>query len=165
MTHPVPRRKVTKAFVLGLAAMASLFGLAVMVAAWGLIALATNTKPVESQVPFFVAPLIVIVAVGELYWMLWMIALRTLRGNCAPPWALAALGSAGSVLIWAIGGSLAGFTLSEALLSLFVLVLALAWFVAAMLFWLLLARQVFTERPTPLWPWERKELRDRERDS
>lgn len=165
MTHPVPRRKVTKAFVLGLAAMTSLFGLAVLVAAWGLLALATDTKPVESQVPFFVAPLIVFGALGELCWMLWLVALRTLRGNAAPPWGLAFLTSAGAVVVWAVIGFLAGFSVSEALLGFYVLILAASWFLAAMLFWLLLARQVFTDRPTPMWPWERKELRDRERDA
>jgi hypothetical protein len=156
---------VTKAFVLGLAAMATLFGLAVLVAAWGLLALATDTKPVESQVPFFVAPLILVIALAELYGMLWLIALRALRGNSAPPWGLAFLASAGAVVVWAVIGFLAGFSVAEAFLGFYVLALAASWFLAAMLFWLLLARQVFTDRPTPLWPWERNELRDRERDA
>lgn len=165
MSHPVPRRKVTKAFVLGLAAMTSLLGLALLVAAWGLLALALNSKPVDSQVPFFVAPLIVVVAIAELYWMLWRIALRTLRGQSAPPWGRALLTAALGVAIWATLGFLAGLTAAEALFSVYVLALALSWFVSAIVFWLLLARQVFTDKPTPLWPWERKELRDRERDA
>lgn len=165
MSHPVPRRKVTRGFVLGLAAMASFFALALLVAAWGLLALALNSMPVESALPFFVAPMILLAALGELYWMLWRIALRTLRGNAAPPWGLALLAALLAVAIWAGLGFLAGLTVSEALFSVFVLSLFLAWLIAAIVFWLLLARQVFTERQTPLWPWERKELRDRERDS
>lgn len=151
--------------MLGLAAMATMFAVALLVAAWGLLALALNSKPIESAVPFFVGPLIVVVAVAELFWMLWRIALRTLRGVTTPPWTLSALTAVLGVFIWASLGFVAGFSAREAVLSYFVLALAGAWFVAAIAFWLLLARQVFTDRSTPLWPWERKELRDREQDS
>ncbi|WP_244301297.1 hypothetical protein [Leucobacter insecticola] len=47
--------------------------------------------------------------------------------------------------------------IDETWLSPFAAVLAPIWAVAALLFWAILARRVYTDRPTPKWPWERAE--------
>lgn len=164
MNAPAQRRKVTRGFVLGLVAMVTLFGLALVVASWGLLSLWLQVLPVESDVPFIVAPLIVVVAVAQLFWMLWRVALTLLRGRSAPPWAQSFLVALIGYVIWGVLGLIAGLTAQEAWFSVFPLALAISWFISVHIFWLLLARQVYTERPTPLWPWERRELRDRERD-
>jgi len=164
MTNPVPRRKVTRAFVLALAAMVSIFGLALLVASWGLSALLFGSKPVAGDVAFFVAPTIILLALATLFWVLWRVALAVLRGRTALPWGAALIAAVSAYFLWGIIGTLAGFTLSEAWFSIYVLELEVVWLLTVFIFWAVLSRQVFTERPTPKWPWEERERREREQD-
>lgn len=165
MTSPLPRRKVTRAFVLTLAAFTTVFGISLVIAVWGLEALLTNSKPIEADLPFFVAPVMFLPEIGLLFFMLWRAALVTLRGRSGPPWTQMLLVGLSAYFIWAILGSLLGFSLRDAWLSVYVVSLVLIWMFSAFVFWMLLARQVFTERPAPMWPWEERERREREQDS
>jgi hypothetical protein len=165
MTNPVPRRKVTRAFVLGLAALVTVFGLALLVAAWGLSSFILGTKPVATDVAFFVAPIIILLALASLFWVLWRVALALLRGRTTLPWGPALLAALTAYFLWGILGTLAGFALNEAWFSVYVLELELVWILTVFLFWAVLSRQVFTERPAPAWPWEERERREREQDS
>lgn len=158
-------RKVTRSFVLGLAAFVAFLGLALLVAAWGLLALATHQKPVRTNLPFEVAPIIVAGAVLVLYWMLWLEALRILRGRASAAWKYSFLAALAGYLIWAIFGAIAGMTVQETWRSPFALLLAAAWFVSVHVFWLILVRQVYTTRTRPLWPWEKRELRESEAEA
>ena len=164
MTAPLPRRKVTRAFVLTLAAFTTVLGISMVIAAWGLEALLTNSKPVEADLPFFVAPVIFLPEIALLFFLLWRAALATLRGHSGPPWTQMLLVGLGAYLIWAVLGSLSGFSLRDAWMSVYVLSLVIIWMLSVFIFWILLARQVYTERPTPSWPWEQREQREREQD-
>lgn len=164
MSPPEQRRRVTRAFVLTLAAFVTLFALSVLVAAWGLESLALGTKPVESDIPFQVAPLIISLAVLELYWLLWRFALSLLRGAARHPWWFACVAGGAAYLTFGVFGLIAGFTPREALVGVYPFTLFLSWFIAVPVFFALLSRQVFTERPAPVWPWERREQAERERE-
>lgn len=164
MANPVPQRKVTRSFVLGLAAMVTLFGLALLVAAWGLSALIFGSKPVATDVAFFAAPTIILIALAVLFWTLWRVALALLKGRAALPWGLALLAGLSAYLLWGILGTLAGFELAEAWFSVYVLELELVWLLTVFLFWSVLSRQIFSDRATPTWPWEQREQREREQD-
>lgn len=162
MTTPQPRRKVTRAFVLTLAVFTTVLALSLVIAAWGLEALATGSKPIESDLPFIVAPIMFLPEIALLFFLLWRVAIAMLRGRSGPPWTYMVLVGLAAYLIWAVLGTVFGFSLRDAWLSVYVLSLVLAWMLGVFIFWVLLARQVFTDRPAPMWPWERKELRNRE---
>lgn len=164
MNSPVQRRKVTRSFVLSLASLTTFFALAVLMATWGLVAFGLGVMPVTSEIPNFVTPIIIVLALAELFWMLWIIALALLRGRAEPPWLLALATGLLAYITWGGIGLIAGFTVSEAWLSVDAITLPVIWIISALLFWLLLARQVFTTRPRPLWPWEKREQRERESD-
>ena len=160
MNGPVHQRKVTRSFVLAVAGMTTVLALSLLVATWGFIALATGTSPIHSDVPCFLGPSILALALAELFWMLWRTALALLRGRSTPPWSFALFTAALGYLTWGVIGSLAGLSTAEAWASVYPLVIAFVWFLSVHLFWLLLARQVFTTRTRWLWPWEKREMRD-----
>ena len=71
------------------------------------------------------------------------------------------LGAAfGIYLLWGLCGVLVGLTNEETWFSPFAFILMPVWAVAVVLFWLVLARRIYTDRPTPQWPWERREERE-----
>lgn len=152
-----PRRGVTRGYVGGLIFAVVIVALALLIAAWGGLALATQGGPVSTPgIGLGVASIIIIVALAVLAWGLWSQALLLLRGQSAPPWAHMLLLGAGGYLIWCLGGLLAGLTIQDTWLSFYAVILGIVWAVASLLYWAVLARRVYTERPTPRWPWEKR---------
>lgn len=164
MTPPEHQRRVTRTFVLALAGFVTLFALALLVASWGLLSFALGTKPVESDLPFQTTPLVISLAVLELFWLLWRFALTILRGTAMNPWLFALITATLAYLTFGTLEVLAGLSPREAFLTVYPFTLFLAWFVAVPLFFVLLTRQVYTNRPAPMWPWERREREERERE-
>lgn len=152
------RRGVTRGYVAALIAATCIVAVALVVASWGVIALALGSEPVTSEpVPRWAAPVIVIFTIALLAASLWLQALTLLRGQRAPAWGQVVITAGGSYLVWSLGGTLAGMTISETWLSPYAFALSVAWVVANFGFWAVLVRRVFTDRPPPKWPWERAE--------
>lgn len=152
------RRGVTRGYVGGLIVAADIVAAAALVAAWGLLSLATGVDPVRTpHVPRWSAPLVAALAVGALSWSLWQQALVLLRGRRGPAWEHIVTIAASAYLLWCLGGILAGMSIEETWLSPFAALLAPIWAVVSLLFWAVLARRVYTDRPVPRWPWERKD--------
>ncbi|UOQ57943.1 hypothetical protein MUN78_03635 [Leucobacter allii] len=152
-----PRRGVTRGYVGGLIVAALIVAAALVVAVWGLLALGLAREPVASETPIWAAPLILALALGALAWALWRQAIALLRGRRAPAWGLVVAASLGAYAIWSLAGLGAGMRVEETWLSPFAAALVPIWAVAALLFWAVLGRRVYTDRPPPRWPWERDE--------
>lgn len=151
-----PRRGVTRAYVGGLVFAVAVVALALLVAGWGGIALMTTRDPVTAAgAPRWAAPGIVGLALVLLGWGLWTQALGLLRGRSAPSWGHALGLGGGAYLLWCLGGMLAGFRIEDTWTSPFSAWLAAMWAIASLVFWAVLARRVYTDRPTPRWPWDR----------
>lgn len=152
------RRGVTRGYVGGLVAACAIVAAALVVAAWGILGFALDREPVASDgVPRWAAPLLLALALGMLAIALWQQALTLLRGRRAPSWGSIVTTAVLAYLLWCLGGVLAGMSIEETWLSPYAAVLVPIWAVAAILFWAVLARRVYTDRPAPKWPWERRE--------
>lgn len=153
--HP-HRRKVTRGYVGGLIAATIAVAIALLIAGWGGISFFSGGQPVSSAgVSVFAGELIVLFAIIMLGWGLWRQALVLLRGRQSPPWANILVLTFGAYFIWCVGGLIAGLSIEETWLSPFALAMAVAWGLCSLLFWAVLARRVYTDRPVPKWPWER----------
>ncbi len=149
------RRGVTRSYVGGLIAAVSVLAVALVIASWGIIGWLTGLEPVMT--PGLWTPIgvvLVALALAALVWGLWLQALVLLRGRRTPPWAHTLVLGIGAYLIWCLGGMLAGLGIDETWISPFALALALAWALCSLVFWAVLARRVYTDRPVPHWPWE-----------
>ena len=154
---PEQRRGVPRGYVGALTAAVTIVGLALVVASWGVLSYLIGREPVQTPgVWVAAAEVIVLVALALLAWGLWLQALVLLRGRRTPPWAHTVVLALGGYFVWCLGGILAGLGIDETWLSPFALALALAWGLCSILFWAVLARRVYTNRPTPKWPWERR---------
>ncbi|WP_245907378.1 hypothetical protein [Leucobacter massiliensis] len=152
------RRGVTRGYVGGLVAAAVVVAIALVVAAWGLIALALLRDPVTSAgVPLWAAPVILLCILALLAWGLWRQAIVLLRGRRGPAWGIVTALAVGAYLLWCLGGVLARMSIGETWLSPFSAVLIPICALASLVFWAVLARRVYTDRPPPRWPWERDE--------
>jgi len=148
-----PRRGVTRGYVGGLIVAAAIVATALTVASWGLIALGSGRDPVSSDVSPALAPLLLVAALAMLGIALWRQALALLRGRRAVSWGVVISLAGGAYLVWCLGG----LSIDETWVSPFAAVLAPIWAASALLFWSVLARRVYTDRPAPRWPWERDE--------
>lgn len=158
MSEPVARRGVTRGYVIGLALMAAVLAVAVLVAAWGFLSLLLERRPITLEsAPVVLAPLLVIVAAGGLVWVMWRTAVALLRGRRTPPWGPAALLALGVYVVWAGVGSIFGLPAGDTWASPFPLALVVIWPLTLTLFWVVLLRRVYTDRPPPQWPWEKRE--------
>jgi len=150
------RRGVTRGYVWGLIFAVVVVAFALMLMAWAGIALATGGGPVATPgVGYGVSAFIVVLCLGLLVLSLWKHALLLLRGRKTLSLGNMLIVSFGAYLLWGIVGSILGLSVGDAWLSLYALALALAWACAMVLFWALLLRRVYTDRPAPRWPWER----------
>lgn len=158
LPHPIePRRGVTRGYVVGLIGAVTLVGCSLVIASWGGITYFTGLRPVETPgISAFAAMGIVLVAVLVLVWGLWLQALLLLRGRREPAWTHALVIAGGAYFIWCLGGILLGLSIAETWVSPFALAITLIWGLCSILFWALLARRVYTDRPPPQWPWERR---------
>lgn len=152
-----PRRRVTRGYVIALIGSAALLALSLIVCGWGLLALYTDTAPVQQPgVPFAVAPLLVAITHALLAWSLWKQAIALLHGRRAPHtgWML---GTAfGAFLLWCVGGNLAGLAVNETWLSVYAWLIVPVFVLTALAFWAVLMRRVYTDRGVPQWPWEKR---------
>lgn len=154
MTEGAPRR-VTRGYAAALTFASVMVATALIVALWGLIAVILGRDPVEAAVGFWVAPLLVVLILGMLAVGLWQQAIVLLKGRRAPAWGIIVSVMGGAYLVWCLLGVALGMGFSDTWLSPFAAVLVVACGVAALLFWAVLARRVYTDRPPPRWPWER----------
>ncbi|GAA1608034.1 hypothetical protein [Leucobacter chromiireducens] len=153
-----PRRGVTRGYVGALILAAVIVCVALLIAAWGGLTLALSRPPVATEsVPVWAAPLVLFLALGMLAAALWGQALTLLRGRRSPAWGQLIAVAAGAYLLWGLGGSLAGMDQGDAWFSPFGGIIPIIWLLAQLLFWAVLARRVYTDRPPPRWPWERAE--------
>lgn len=152
------RRGVTRGYVGGLLAAMLIAAMALLVAAWGGLTLMLDREPVnESGVPVSAAPLLVLGLLALLGWLLWRGAIVLLRGRKAPSWDLILMAGGLAYLVWCLGGLLCGMPVGDTFASPFAGALAVIWGLVSLLFWIVLARRVYTDRATPRWPWERHE--------
>lgn len=152
------RRGVTRGYVAALIAAACIVAVAIVVASWGIISLAVGREPIESEhVARWAAPAIVTLALAMLAAAMWRQAITLLRGMKRPAWGQFVSTAGGAYMIWCLGGLLAGMSIRETWISPFAVALSVAWGVACLAFWAVLARRVYTDRPPPRWPWERAE--------
>lgn len=155
------RRGVTRGYVLGLLGATLVVTAALVVASWGLLGMALGREPIEtSEVPLWFGVLSIGLGLGMLGVLLWRQALSLLRGRKSPVWGVVLGAAFGIYLLWGLCGVLVGLTNEETWFSPFAFILMPVWAVAVVLFWLVLARRIYTDRPTPQWPWERREERE-----
>ncbi|WP_053352781.1 hypothetical protein [Leucobacter musarum] len=153
-----PRRGVTRGYVGALIGAAGIAAVAVLVAVWGGLALALDREPVTTDgVAAWTAPVVILVALIALAVSLWASAIALLRGRRSPSWGIVLGLGFGVYLWWCLAGMLGGMSVAETWFSAFALGLAIIWGLAALAFWAVLARRVYTDRPAPRWPWERDE--------
>ncbi len=151
------RRGVTRGYAGGLVFAVAIAAFALLLIGWGSLALATGGGPISTpQVGRVVAAVLVVLCLAALAWGLWSQSLVLLRGRRSPSWAHIVLIAVGGYSVWCLGGLLAGLSIGDTWTSPYALVLALAWGLAALLHWAVLARRVYTDRPAPRWPWERR---------
>nr|WP_243752261.1 hypothetical protein [Leucobacter weissii] len=128
-----------------------------LVAAWGLFAYLTGRDPISTPGVWMLSgEIIVLAALLLLGWGLWAQALTLLRGQRGLPWGHTVALAGGGYVVWCLGGVLAGLAIDETWLSPFAVALAVIWALCSVLFWAVLARRVYTDLPTPQWPWERR---------
>jgi hypothetical protein len=150
-----PRRGVTRSYVGGLMSAALVAALAGLVASWGLLTWGMGRDPlVSADAPFWVAPLIIFVALTLLAAALWQQALILLRGKSGPAWEWMVTVALGAYLLWCLACWGFGFSVEDTWLSPFAALLAAVWGLSSLAFWVVLVRRVYTDRPTPRWPWE-----------
>lgn len=151
------RRGVTRGYVGGLLLAAVFVAAALLIGTWGLLTLVLQRNPVTSDgVPMWAAPVIVVTVLALLAWALWQQGLVLLRGRRAPAWGHVIAITGGSYLVWCGLGMLAGLSIDETWVSPFAATLAPICAISSLLFWGVLARRVYTDRPVPKWPWERR---------
>lgn len=156
------RRGVTRAYVVGLLAATLIVAVALLFVSWGFLGLVLEHGPIVSEgVPYWFGTFTVLGGLAMLAALLWRHALILLRGRKTPVWSIVVGAAFGAYLIWCLLGILGGLSIGELWLSPFAAILALIWALAVLLFWLVLARRVYTDRPAPRWPWERREERER----
>ncbi|NLA66386.1 MAG: hypothetical protein GX862_10845 [Leucobacter sp.] len=150
------RRGVTRGYVAGLTLAVVIIALTLLIVAWSAISVYAAKEVISTpDIGSAVVPLMLLVLLLLLAWSLWRQALVLLRGRYGPAWAQIVLISVGGYLLWCVMGVIAGLSLADTWVSPYAASLAIVWGVSCLIFWALLARRVYTDRPTPRWPWER----------
>ena len=157
-----PRRKVTRAYVWMIIVAAITLAVSFLVFAWGMLRYTTGRYPVETEVTSLLGPLTVVVIFATTTWSLWRQSLTILRGSTTAPVAQGLGNGLLAYVIWSVVGSLAGLRFDETWMSMFALVIIPIVVVVHLLAWAVLVRKVYTDRPTPQWPWERAEASSEE---
>ena len=151
------RRGVTRGYVAGLVFAVVIVALALMIVGWSAISLFAHREVVSTPgIAVATVPLTVLALLALLAISLWQQSVMLLRSKRGPAWAHIVLIATGSYLLWCVFGLFAGLSIEDTWISPYALVIALAWAAVSVLCWAVLARRVYTDRPTPQWPWERK---------
>lgn len=152
------RRGVTRGYVLGLLAASLIVAAALVLVGWGGLSLLIGRGPVTTDgVPLWFGVLTIVIAMAMLAAVQWRNAISLLKGRKSPDWGSVVVAAGLAYLIWCLAGVLAGMSIGETWISPFAALLAPIWAIAVLLFWAVLARRVYTDRPAPKWPWERHE--------
>lgn len=151
------RRGVTRGYVRGLIFAVVVIAFSLMLVAWSALSLASGGGPVTTPgVGFGATALPVLTCLVMLALVLWSQSLVLLRGRRALSWTHLLLASIGGYLLWCLLGMAVGLSLADTWLSPYALSLAVTWAIGALLAWALLTRRVYTDRPAPQWPWEKR---------
>lgn len=151
------RRGVTRGYVWGLVFAVVLVAFSLLVASWSAMSLATGGGPISTPgMSLGVAALMILLCLVALAWGLWSQSIVLLRGRRSPSWPHVVVISVGGYLLWCLAGILAGLMMVDTWLSPYPVILGIIWGLASLLCWALLVRRVYTDRPTPMWPWERR---------
>lgn len=151
------RRGVTRSYVYALIAACVFLALSFLVAVWGLTSVLLLRFPVETSISRFIGPGIIALTLALLAWSMWQQSLDLLRGNTAVPAVRLVTTAVTVYLVWSLLGMLAGMAVTETWLSVYAFELAVIYALAQLTCWWLLLRRVYTDRPTPQWPWEKDE--------
>lgn len=155
-----PPGKITRGYAFGLISAVCILVAALLIAGWGLLSLFSAGSPVVSNIPTFVAPLLVMAALVLLVWVMWAQTIALLKG-ARPAWSLMIVVAGAAYLIWALGGTAAGMTVAETWLSPFAAMIFLIWPAGLFIFWSLLLRRLYSSKGPPKWPWEEREEEER----
>ena len=151
------RRGVTRGYLRGLIFAVVIVAFSIMLAAWSFIALATDGGPVSTPgVSYGATVLPVLSCLVLLAAVLWSQSILLLRGRRSLSLTHLLLASIGGYLIWCLLGMAVGLSLHDTWLSPYALSLAIALALAVLIAWSLLLRRVYTDRPAPQWPWEKR---------
>ena len=151
------RRGVTRGYVRGLISAVVIVAFSIMLAAWSFIALATDGGPVSTPgISYGATVLPVLSCLVLLTGVLWSQSILLLRGRRSLSLTHLLLASIGGYLIWCLLGMAVGLSLHDTWLSPYSLSLAIALALAVLIAWSLLLRRVYTDRPAPQWPWEKR---------
>lgn len=151
------RRGVTRGYVRGLIFAVVIVAFSIMLAAWSFIALASDGGPVSTPgVSYGATVLPVLSCLVLLAAVLWSQSILLLRGRRSLSVTHLLLASIGGYLLWCLLGMAVGLSLHDTWLSPYALSLALAMALAVLIAWSLLLRRVYTDRPAPQWPWEKR---------
>jgi hypothetical protein len=156
------RRGVTRSYVWMLIFGCTFVTVSLVVAGWGLTALALLRLPVETSVPTYYGPLVLVLLFLSLAASMWYQSLNVLRGHKTVPISRMIVMGLVAYIVWSLAGMLAGMSIGETWLSLFSFELVPLFAFGLLSCWYLLLRRVYTDRPTPRWPWEKHEEAERE---
>ncbi len=152
-----PRRRPTRGYVWGVIAAVVILATALITASWGILSVMIGRTPVTTRgIGLYAAELIVGLLLLSLAWGLWNQALAYLRGRRALSWSAVVVLAGGAYLAWSLLGMAVGMQMQDTWLSPFALALAIIWAVCSIVFWVVLVRRIYTDRPVPQWPWERR---------
>ena len=150
-------RGVTRGYVFGLVGAAVVGAFALLLALWGLLAWATDREPISTPgVGLGAASVMFVCCLLLLAWGTWAQSILLLRGRRTPSWAHIITVGLGAYLIWCVVGLAFGLHVEDSWASPFAGLIAMVWALAAFTAWAVLVRRVFTDRPVPKWPWEKR---------
>ncbi|MFC4222611.1 hypothetical protein [Lysinibacter cavernae] len=137
--------------------MVAILASAVVITTWGFLALFSGADPITKDVPLFVGPLMVGFGMIALLGILLSIGRELLLGRPKFPWLLAVFAGIGPFLVTGIAGFLSGLPPTDTFSNSFVLAIVPIGWLAALLYWAVTVRQIFTDRPRPRWRWENED--------
>ncbi|WP_166985657.1 hypothetical protein [Canibacter zhoujuaniae] len=147
-------RRPTRAYVLGLIVFATAGTVSLTVASWGLIALGLDLEPVTAPAPGWLLLVVVPLAAAIMAYSAWLQSLKLLRADRAFPVLHILLPAILVLHLWLF--------INRYTPWIFGITLALSLSVSQVIAWFVLFRFIFTKRHTPRWPWENREVIERE---
>lgn len=148
---------MTRGYVAGLVFAVVITALTFVIVGWSAISFLAKRETISTPgIGVAFVPLTLLLLLLVLAWSLWVQSLVLLRGKRGPAWDHILLISVGAYLLWCLIGLLAGLSIDDTWVSPYAVAISLIWALSSVICWALLARRVYTDRPTPQWPWEHK---------